>query len=45
MLGMLVSFVVGLASLELLLRLIERVGMLPFVPYLLLVGTAAVVLG
>jgi undecaprenyl-diphosphatase len=44
-LGMLVSFVVGLASLELLLRVIERVGMLPFVPYLLLLGTAALVIG
>jgi undecaprenyl-diphosphatase len=43
--GMLVSFVVGLASLELLLRLIERVGMLPFVPYLLLVGSAALIIG
>jgi undecaprenyl-diphosphatase len=43
--GMLVSFVVGLASLELLLRMITRVGMLPFVPYLLLLGTAALVLG
>jgi undecaprenyl-diphosphatase len=43
--GMLVSFVVGLASLELLLRLIKRYGMLPFVPYLLAVGTAALVIG
>jgi undecaprenyl-diphosphatase len=43
--GMLVSFVVGLAALELLLRMIERVGMLPFVPYLLLLGTAALVIG
>jgi undecaprenyl-diphosphatase len=45
LLGMVVSFVVGLASLELLLRLIERVGMLPFVPYLLLIGSAAMLLG
>lgn len=43
--GMVVAFVVGLASLELLLRLIERVGMLPFVPYLVLVGGAALVIG
>lgn len=43
--GMLVSFVVGLASLGLLLRMIARVGMLPFVPYLLLLGTAAVLIG
>lgn len=45
LIGMLVSFVVGLASLELLLRLIERVGMFPFVPYLVVVGSVAVILG
>jgi undecaprenyl-diphosphatase len=43
--GTLVSFVVGLAALGLLLRMIERVGLLPFVPYLLLLGTAALVIG
>ncbi len=36
--GFLVSFVVGLASLTGLLRLIRRFGMLPFVPYLVIVG-------
>jgi undecaprenyl-diphosphatase len=45
LLGALVSFVVGLASLELLLHLIKRFGMLPFVPYLLALGTAALVIG
>lgn len=44
-LGFVVSFVVGLASLSLLLRLITRVGMLPFVPYLLLLGSAALIIG
>jgi undecaprenyl-diphosphatase len=45
LLGALVSFVVGLASLELLLHLIKRFGMLPFVPYLLALGAAALVIG
>jgi undecaprenyl-diphosphatase len=45
LLGMVVSFVVGLGSLELLLRSIKRFGMLPFVPYLLALGTAALVIG
>jgi undecaprenyl-diphosphatase len=36
--GFFVSFVVGLASLTGLLRLIRRFGMLPFVPYLMIVG-------
>jgi undecaprenyl-diphosphatase len=44
-LGFAVSFVVGLASLSLLLRLIERVGLLPFVPYLLALGTIALIVG
>lgn len=44
-LGFAVSFAVGLASLSLLLRLIGRVGMLPFVPYLILLGTIAVIVG
>jgi undecaprenyl-diphosphatase len=44
-LGFVLSFVVGLLSLQLLLRLIERVGMLPFVPYLLLLGLTALLLG
>ena len=44
-LGFALSFVVGLAALQLLLRLIERVGMVPFVPYLVLVGGAALLFG
>lgn len=44
-LGFVVSFVVGLASLSLLLRLIQRVGMLPFVPYLVVLGGIALILG
>jgi undecaprenyl-diphosphatase len=44
-LGFAVSFVVGLASLSLLLRLIQRVGMLPFVPYLLVLGSIAIIVG
>lgn len=44
-LGFAVSFAVGLISLQLLLRLIEKVGMLPFVPYLALIGTAALLIG
>lgn len=44
-LGFVLSFVVGLLSLQLLLRLIERVGMLPFVPYLVLLGGAALLIG
>ncbi|MFV8755234.1 undecaprenyl-diphosphate phosphatase [Nannocystaceae bacterium ST9] len=44
-LGFALSFVVGLLSLGLLLRLIERVGMLPFVPYLIALGTAALIIG
>jgi undecaprenyl-diphosphatase len=44
-LGFVVSFAVGLVSLQLLLRLIEKVGMLPFVPYLALLGTIALIVG
>lgn len=44
-LGFAVSFVVGLASLSLLLRMITRVGMAPFVPYLLVIGGLALVIG
>lgn len=40
--GFLVSFVVGLASLTGLLRLIRRFGMLPFVPYLIAVGLLSI---
>ncbi|MCA9700409.1 MAG: undecaprenyl-diphosphate phosphatase [Myxococcales bacterium] len=43
-LGFVVSFLVGFASLRLLLAMIERVGLWPFVPYLVLVGTAAILL-
>jgi undecaprenyl-diphosphatase len=43
-LGFAVSFTVGLVSLQLLLRLIEKVGMMPFVPYLALLGAIAIVL-
>jgi undecaprenyl-diphosphatase len=42
--GFVVSFVVGLASLKLLLALLARVGLVPFVPYLLVVGGAAILL-
>jgi undecaprenyl-diphosphatase len=43
--GFATSFVVGLASLRVLLALIGRVGLLPFVPYLLLLGGAAILWG
>lgn len=42
MIGFLVSFLVGLASLTGLLRLIRRFGMLPFVPYLIAVGLLSI---
>jgi undecaprenyl-diphosphatase len=42
-LGFATSFVVGLGALTLLLRLITRVGMLPFVPYLIALGVIALV--
>ncbi len=44
-LGFVLSFGVGLVSLGLLLRLIERLGMLPFVPYLVVLGTVALIVG
>lgn len=44
-LAFVVSFGVGLVSLSMLLRLIQKVGMLPFVPYLLVLGAAALVIG
>lgn len=44
-LGFAVSFTVGLASLSLLLRMIQRVGMLPFVPYLVVLGGIALLVG
>jgi undecaprenyl-diphosphatase len=44
-LGFAVSLVVGLASLALLLRLIQQVGMLPFVPYLVVLGGIAIIVG
>jgi undecaprenyl-diphosphatase len=43
--GFVVSFAVGLASLRVLLAMIGRVGLMPFVPYLVLVGGAAIVWG
>jgi len=43
--GFFASLVVGLASLRLLVHLLVRVGLLPFVPYLILVGVAALLLG
>ncbi len=43
--GFVTSFAVGLLSLRVLLALIGRVGLLPFVPYLVLVGGAAILLG
>ncbi|PRQ05074.1 hypothetical protein ENSA5_04370 [Enhygromyxa salina] len=36
---------VGLGALKLLLRLIEKLGMLPFVPYLVLLGATALIVG
>ncbi|MEZ4452048.1 MAG: undecaprenyl-diphosphate phosphatase [Nannocystaceae bacterium] len=39
--GFAVSLVVGLLSLRLLVHLLVRVGLLPFVPYLVLAGAAA----
>lgn len=44
-LGFVVSFVVGLLALELLLKMITKTGMLPFVPYLALLGTLALIIG
>ena len=42
LLGFGVSFGVGLACLGALLAILARVGLMPFVPYLLLVGSAAI---
>ena len=42
--GFATSFVVGIVSLGALLRILTRVGMLPFVPYLAAVGLGAVLL-
>ncbi|MFO7564057.1 MAG: undecaprenyl-diphosphate phosphatase [Enhygromyxa sp.] len=44
-LGFVVSFAVGLASLSLLLRMLARVGLAPFVPYLVVLGLIALVVG
>ncbi len=43
--GFVTSFVVGMASLRLLLAMLVRLGLLPFVPYLVLAGAAAIVFG
>ncbi len=40
--GFFASFVVGLLSLRALLALLERFGLLPFVPYLLALGSVAI---
>lgn len=45
LLGFLTSFVVGLLSLRLLVHLLVRVGLLPFVPYLIVLGLAALLIG
>lgn len=42
--GFVVSAVVGLVSLRALLAILERFGLLPFVPYLVVAGAAAIVL-
>lgn len=44
-LGFAVSLAVGLLSLRLLVHLLVRVGLLPFVPYLIVAGAAAIVAG
>jgi undecaprenyl-diphosphatase len=43
--GFVVSFLTGLLALRGLLKLIERFGMIPFVPYLVIVGIVAIALG
>lgn len=43
--GFVVSFLVGVATLRVLLVLLVRVGVLPFVPYLLALGVAVLALG
>ncbi len=45
LLGFALSFLVGIAALRLLLELIERLGMLPFVPYLAVLGLVAIIVG
>ncbi|MBK8264103.1 MAG: undecaprenyl-diphosphate phosphatase [Nannocystis sp.] len=45
LIGLLAALLVGLLSLRLLLGLLVRVGLLPFVPYLLALALAAFVLG
>lgn len=42
--GFVVSFVVGALTLRLLIHLLVRVGLMPFVPYLLALGVAVLVL-
>ncbi|MEE9383696.1 MAG: undecaprenyl-diphosphate phosphatase [Nannocystaceae bacterium] len=42
--GFVVSLVVGLLSLRVLLKILERFGLFPFVPYLVVVGIAAIAL-
>lgn len=44
-LGFLASLVVGLLTLKTLLNWIARLGLMPFVPYLILVGILAIALG
>lgn len=44
-LGFAVSLGIGLLSLRLLVHLLVRVGLLPFVPYLLVAGAAAILAG
>lgn len=44
-LGFATSFAVGTLTLRALMRLLVRVGLLPFVPYLVLLGLAVLVLG
>lgn len=44
-LGFAVSFAVGLVALGALLRVLERVGLMPFVPYLVTVGALAIIFG
>lgn len=43
--GFVVSFVVGVATLRVLLVLLVRVGVMPFVPYLVLLGLGVLILG
>jgi undecaprenyl-diphosphatase len=43
--GFVVSFVVGVATLRVLLVMLVRVGVMPFVPYLVVLGLAVLALG